>query len=100
MKKSEKYLRRARNGAIMAISTILGTLVTGTWSVVEMMGDGSHAGGLALPMFVLSITGLYFSCMIISDALRDYALHKSERRVEIRKATRPRIYDNHWKPIG
>jgi hypothetical protein len=82
---------RARHGALMAAAIFSGTGCVGIWSVMEMMGDGSHAGGLALPLFVLSIAGLFWGASRLREAFRDARLSRNESRWEWERGIRPRI---------
>jgi hypothetical protein len=91
MKRSERFAMRARHCAMMTLGTFVGTGCVGIWSVVEMMGDGSHAGGLALPLFVLSITGLFFAGSIARECAHNLRMFRKESRWEHDRAIRPKI---------
>lgn len=82
---------RARHCAMMTLGTFTGAGCVGVWSVVEMHGDGSHAGGLALPLFVLSITGLFFAASIARECAHNLRMFLKESRWEYEREVRPRL---------
>ena len=87
MKRSDRFARKARHGAMMAAMIFSGTGCVGIWSVRVGM-DSASGGALG---FLLALTGLFWGASMLREAFRHARLARNEQRWEWEREVRPRI---------